>query len=139
SARHLIARSAALRAAVESGDSAAAQTAARALIATHHMDSLTILRGGRVLARAGAVHALAPISGEIVGASGATAGRFIASVWADAGLIAEATGLTGAQTVIRSGDRTVAGKLTLSRRALADSGTVTLAGKPREYTSFPAA
>jgi hypothetical protein len=139
SAYHLIGASSSLRDAVERGDAAAALQAAKALIATGHMDGLTLLRGGRVLASAGTSQALAPLTGNIVGASGSVVGQFVTSVWANRGLIAEITGVTGAGTIVRSGTLTVAGKFRLPATSLPDSGTLTLAGARRIYTSFPAA
>jgi hypothetical protein len=139
SAYHLIGASSSLREAVERGDAAAAREAAKALIATGHMDGLTLMRGGRVLASAGTSQALAPLTGNIVGASGSVVGQFVTSVWANRGLIAEITGVTGAGTIVRSGTLTVAGKFRLPATSLPDSGTLTLAGARRIYTSFPAA
>jgi hypothetical protein len=138
SARYLITHSRALSHAVERGDSSAARAAANELIATGHMVSLTVLRGASVLARAGTSRALAPLSGQLIGAGGAPIGSFIASVWSNSGLIAETTGVTGAETVIRHRASTVDGKFPLPPRRLQARGTLSAAGEQYAYTSFPA-
>jgi hypothetical protein len=139
SARALIGESRALSLAVESGDARAAHAAAEELIATGHMVKLTVLRGGRELTSAGAAHALAPLEGSIVGASGAVVGRYLASVWSEEGLIDELHGVTGAQMIIRRSDRTLHGKRPLSVRTLPVSGMLARGGAHYAFSSFPAA
>jgi hypothetical protein len=138
SALHLISASIPLRKAMEAGDPRAARAAARALIATGHMTNLRVMRGGRVLAGVGSPGALAPLSGTLPSAAGAPIGTFVASVWADAGLIAETNGIAEGQTVLRAGGRTIAGAIELPPGELPAHGTLIHDGVPDQYTSYPA-
>src|SRR2546423_14241354 len=65
-ALRLIARSVPLREAIRAGDPAAARAAAQALIATHHLTNLRLVRDGRILADVGAPQAVTPLQGTIV-------------------------------------------------------------------------
>jgi hypothetical protein len=94
-----------------------------------------VLRGGRVLADAGGP-AVAPLHGTLLGSSGKPIGSYIASVWADEGLIDETNGVTGGRIALRVGERSVGGSLALPARPLAREGTLTLGGRRYEYTSF---
>ncbi len=138
SALAFIARSSALREAVEANDPAGMRAAARTLIATGHMTNLTILRGSRMLASVGSPRALAPLHGSILSASGAPIATFLASVWADNGLVDELNGVAEGYTSLREGAHTIAGVLALPARPLAPEGTLTIRGVEYRYTSFPA-
>jgi hypothetical protein len=139
SALSFITRSSALRQAVERDDPSAARTAAQALIATGHMTNLRVLREGRVLADVGAPDALAPLHGAIVGASGASIGTFVASVWADNGFVQETDGIAQGVTALRERGRSIAASFALPPGELPAQGTLTMRGTDYAYTSFPAA
>jgi hypothetical protein len=136
---HFISRSSALREAVEHGDSGAARRAAQALVATGHMTSLTVLRGGQTLAEAGSPNALAPLRGSILSAAGAPIGSFVTSVWADDGFIAEMQGVSEGDVALREGAHSIAGSFTLPAGELPAAGTLTEHGVAFQYTSFGAA
>jgi hypothetical protein len=136
---HYIARSSALREAVEHNNSGAARTAAEALVATGHMTSLTVLRGGQTLAEAGSAGALAPLHGSIPGAAGAPGGSFITSVWSDVGFLAEMRGVAEGDVALREGANNIAGSFPLPAGELPPAGTLTEHGVAYQYTSFPAA
>src|SRR5205823_218 len=111
----LVTRSRALREAVERGDPAAVRAAAQALIATGRITNLRVLRGAsggegasEILADAGGA-AVTPLRGTITGASGAPIARFVTSVWADSGVVAETNGIAESSTVLRAGPHTIAG------------------------------
>ena len=134
-AAHAIAASRALREAVQNGSPAAVQAAAQALVAGGRMTNLRVMAGGRVLADAGGP-AVAPLHGKLLGSSGRPIGSYIASVWADEGLIDETNGVTGGRIALRVGGRSVGGSLALPAGALAPEGTLTLGGRRYQYTSF---
>jgi hypothetical protein len=136
SAEYLITHSAALRAAVESGDQTAARSAARALLSTGHMTNITVLDGSKTLVRLGGP-ALAPIHGTLMGASGAPIATYVASVWADDGFLTEAGGITEGLVSLLSRGRSVGGSPPLAG-TLAEEGALTRSGVAYAYTSFPA-
>jgi hypothetical protein len=131
------AASPALRGAVESGQPAAGLAAARRLISEGHIADLDITAGGRALVSVGGP-ALAPLSGTITGPAGRALARYSASVWSDAGFLAEGEGITGGQVAIRADNRSLGGSPALGHRALGDAGTITIGGVASEYDSFPA-
>jgi hypothetical protein len=135
-AAHAIAASSALREAVEGANPAAVRTAARALVSGGRMTNLRVTAGGRVLADAGGP-AVAPLHGKLLGSGGRPIGSYIASVWADDGLIAETNGVTGGRIALRVGGHSVGGSLALPAGAVAPEGTLTLGGRRYQYTSFP--
>jgi hypothetical protein len=136
SAEYLIAHSQALRAAVESGDRAAALAAAHALLATGHLTNLSITRAGRPFIAVGGA-ALAPLHGTLEGAGGAPIASYVASVWADEGFLIEAGGITQGLVALRANGRSVGGSPPLGARALAQEGTLTFKHVAYAYTSFP--
>jgi hypothetical protein len=148
SAVYDIERSIPLREAVERDDPGAALAAARALIATGHVTSLTVLRGANAagtppagakrLAEVGADQALAPLRGVIAGVRGTPIATFIASVWADNGFLAEVDGLAEGLTALRENGRSIAGSFALPPGRLPAQGTLTEDGVGYRYTSFPA-
>lgn len=135
-AEYLIAHSQALRAAVESGNSAAAQAAAHALLATGHMADLSVSRAGQPFVEVGGP-ALAPLHGTLTGAGGVPIASYTASVWADEGFLIEAGGITQGLVALRAGARSVGGSPALGTRALAQEGTLTFEHVAYAYTSFP--
>ncbi len=136
SAEYLITHSPALRAAVESGNRAAASSAARALLATGHMTNLRITRDSHTFISVGGA-ALAPLQGTLTSASGGPIASYEASVWADNGFLTEAGGITQGLVALREGDRSVGGSPTLAAKALASEGALTLEHAAYRYTSFP--
>ncbi len=138
SARHMIERSAALRAAIEANDAARAVRAIRALIATGHMTNVQITTSsGRRLASVGGA-ALAPLHGTIAGAGGRPIASYLASVWSDRGFISEGSGVAEGVVVLRSGAHTIGGTLALGAGTLPAAGTTTLRGVEYQYSSLPA-
>jgi DNA-binding GntR family transcriptional regulator len=147
-AQRFIASSPALKAALASGDAAAAQSAVRALVAGGHMTNLRLIRNGTVLANAGGA-ALAPISGRLPGgASGAQPdSTYVASVWSDEGFLDEAKGVSEGTVVLRAGAHTVpvrahggtvGGSLALPPGKLPPKGSIVIGGVPYAYASFGA-
>jgi hypothetical protein len=141
-ATKLIARSSALREAIERNDPAAVQAAVRSLIATGRITNLRVLRGAgasesasQVLADAGG-GAVAPLRGTIAGASGSPIASYVTSVWSDEGIVAETNGVAQSYTVLRAGGRTVAGSLPLPAGELPPKGALRLGGVPYRYTSI---
>ena len=143
SATRIVTGSTALRQAVEAGDAGAAQAAARGLLASGHLTNLRVVRAGKTLVDVGG-GAVTPLGGTLNGASGRPIASFTTSVWSDAGIVAETSGIAEASTVVRSTPRagearTVAGEFTLPRGALPAHGTLTQGGAAYQYTSYPAA
>ncbi|MHB8234933.1 MAG: hypothetical protein ACYDHT_09805 [Solirubrobacteraceae bacterium] len=142
SALHMIESSAALRAAVESGNATQARAAARALIATGHLTNLRVVRGGTRLLDLGG-RAVAPLKGTLKDASGKPMASFQTSVWAAAGLLAEVNGIAEGQAVLRtsgatpSADHDLAGAIALPPGGLPAQGTLTRAGVAYQFTSLP--
>jgi hypothetical protein len=140
----LVTRSAALREAVERGDPRAVQAATQSLIASGRITNLRVLRGAsggesaaEILADAGGP-AVTPLRGTITGASGAPIARFLTSVWADSGIVAETNGLAESSTVLRAADRTIAGSFPVPASELPAKGTLRVGGVAYRYTSIPA-
>jgi hypothetical protein len=150
SAEYLIAHSEALRAAVESGNTAAALLAARALLKTGHLTDLSVTRGGQPFVDVGGA-ALAPLHGTLTGTNGAPIASYATSVWADEGFLIEATGIGQGLVALRDGPSWIAepgtrGVAALRTATLGDEGTLTLGDEgtltlehvPYAFTSFPA-
>ena len=140
----LIARSAALREALERNDPRAVQAAAQALIASGRITNLRVLRGAsggesaaEILADVGGA-AVTPLRGTITSASGAPIARFVTSVWADSGIVAETNGLAESSTVLRAGGRTIAGSFALPAGELPPKGTLRVGGVAYRYSSIAA-
>jgi hypothetical protein len=138
SARHMIEASLPLRQALEADSPTAARIAARELLATGHMTNLLISRGTHKLVELGG-SALTPLSGTIKDAQGNTLGSYLTSVWSNAGFIAEGNGVAEGTVALRSGSTQIGGTLALPPGPLGSEGTVTIAGVPYQYTSFPGA
>ena len=142
-AQHLVSSSAALRTAVEEDSQANTRAAALALLATAHITNLRIVRAGEVLADVGAP-AVAPLDGTITDAHGKPIASFVTSVWTDAGLLAETSGIAEGVALLRTDPaagtaQMVAGSFALPSGELPPHGTLTHNGASYAYTSFPAA
>ncbi len=140
---HAITSSIPLREAVARGDAQGARAAAEALLASGHMTDLQIQRNGHVLVSLGAPNAVAPLRGTLTGARGAAIGRFVTSVWADDGLIAETDGVTQGSLALRVAqspvaERSIAGSFALPPGKLPARGRLTEHGVEYRFSSFPA-
>jgi len=133
-----VTRSIPLREAVERDDPQAARAAAQALLASGYMTNLRVVRGNQTLAEVGGTHALAPLHGSIIGASGAPIASFSASVWADNGFVAETNGIAQGATALREHGQSIAGSFALPSGELPTQGTITIKKVAYGYTSFPA-
>jgi hypothetical protein len=134
-AHRYIAASAALRAAVQGGDAAGAQAAARALLATGRLTNLLVSRSGQTLAEAGGP-ALAPLRGTLLGAGGVPIGSYVTSVWSDAGFLAESRGISESLIALRLGSGSVGGSLELPAGELPANGTLVLARGPAPHGEY---
>jgi len=133
-----VAHSIPLREAVERDDPRAARAAAQALLATGHMTNLRVVRDNQTLADVGGTHALAPLHGSIISASGTPIASFIASVWTDNGFVAETNGITQGATALRNGGQSIAGSFALPSGEPPAQGTITINKVAYGYTSFAA-
>jgi len=136
-ARRYIETSAPLRTALERDDAIGVRAAAHALVASGHMTNLRVIARGRTLADVGGP-AVAPLSGEIVGAAHEPLASYVTSVWSDEGLLAESDGLTQARIALRVGERSVGGSQPLPRGKLPTRGELSIGGVAWQYASFPA-
>jgi hypothetical protein len=137
SAQYMITHSPALREAVESGNKAAAEAAAAALLATGHMTDLEIVRGTKTFISVGG-EALAPLHGTLLGASGSPIASYVTSVWADNGFLIEAAGITQGEVDLRAAGRSISGSLALPPGALAKEGALSFDHVDYQFTSVPA-
>jgi hypothetical protein len=137
SAQYMITHSAALRKAVETGNKAAAQAAAAALLASGHMTNLRVMHGTQIFISAGG-KALAPLRGTLLGASGSPIATYVTSVWADNGFLTEATGITQGEVDLRADGRSIAGSVTLPPGTLAKEGALTFSQVKYQFTSLHA-
>jgi len=137
-AERFIAKSRALREAVEHGDSGAARSATQALVATGHLTDLRVLRGAQTLADVGSEGALAPMHGSILSATGAPIGSFVTSVWAGTGFLSEMKGVIEGDIALREGSRSIDGSFALPPGELPPAGMLTEHGTVFQYASFPA-
>jgi len=136
SAEYMITHSAPLREALERRDRTAARAALRTLLASGHMSDVGIELDGRSFVQAGGP-ALAPLRGTLQDARGAPLATYTASVWADEGFLSEGGGITQGVVVLRSGDHSLGGSISLPA-GLAAEGALTRAGVAYRYTSFAA-
>jgi hypothetical protein len=137
SANYLITTSTALRAAIESGNKAAARVAAKALLATGHVAALRVMRGTQTFINVGGP-ALTPLRGTLVGADGAPLATYVASVWADSGFLTEAGGITQALVVLSQDGHSLGGSPALSTAGLTTEGVLTREHVVYRYISLPA-
>jgi hypothetical protein len=122
---HRVQSSAALRNAVNAGNAAAARAALRALM-LGQIARVQVLRGGRVLAQAGSGVAIAPARGSIPG----TSATFVLSTQLAHSYLQVVRQVTGAQVVLLSGGRRLAGTIGgLPPSGLPPAGPVRIAGR----------
>jgi hypothetical protein len=137
-AMRLVKGSHALREAVEHDDSAAARTAAQALLASGHLTNLMVIHGAKTLADVGSEGALAPLHGSILNAAGVPIASFVTSVWADRGFLSELKGVVEGDIALREGSHSLDGSFALPSGELPPAGTLTEHGTVFQYASFPA-
>jgi hypothetical protein len=101
SATRRLARSSALARAVARDDSVGTRAALRPLLRSQ-IHRIVVTRGGRVLARFGAVPALAPVRGVIRDAAGRPVGRYVLAVGEEKALVDIVRALTGAKVSVRA-------------------------------------
>jgi hypothetical protein len=122
---HRVQSSSTLARAVNSGNSAGAGAALRALM-VGQIVRVEILRGGRVLAQAGSGVAIAPVRGSIPG----TSATFVLSTQSDRSYLQVVHQVTGAQVLLLSGARRLAGTIGGPPPAsLPAAGALTYAGQ----------
>ncbi len=133
---HRVQSSSALQGAVNSDNSAAAAAALRELM-LGQIVRVEVLRGGRVLARAGSGVAIAPVRGPIPG----TSATFVLSTQSDRSYLQVVHQVTGAQVLLTTGAAGGAHRLagTIAGPPLASlpaAGPVTVAGRPFQTTTL---
>jgi hypothetical protein len=119
---HRVQSSAALTSAIDSDSAAGARAALRALL-LGQIVRIEVLRGGHVLADAGAGSAIAPVRGAIPG----TDASFVLSVQADSGYVQVARQVTGAQVLLNPA------------AGVPDGGALTRAGQSYRVVSLSGA
>lgn len=131
---HRVTSSTALIAAARAGNAAATRSALRALL-LGQIARIEVLRGGHVLAAAGSGGAVAPVSGTLPGTGGA---RYELSVQSDRTYTQVTNQVTGAEVLLLSGPRAVAGTISLpgSVRVPA-SGALAIGSRSYQVTSLP--
>ena len=118
------------------GNSASATGAALRELLKVQIVRIEVLRGGHVLAGAGSGPAVAPVRGSISG-TGAT---YVLSVQSDEDYLQVAHQITGAQVLLLSGDRRLAGTFAgPAASAVPTSGTVNYAGESYQVASVSGA
>ena len=127
---HRVQSSAALTAAIDSGNAGGARTALQGLLAGQIV-RVEILRGGRVFAQAGSGAAIAPAHGLLPG----TSASFILSTQPVHAYLQVVHQVTGAQVLLRAGAHSLAGTLGGSLPASAPgAGALMLTGE--SYQTF---
>jgi hypothetical protein len=131
---HRVTSSTALIAAARAGDAAGTRAALHSLL-LGQIARIEVLRGGHVLASAGSGAAVAPVSGTLPGAGGA---RYELSVQSDRTYTQVTNQVTGAEVLLLSGPRPVAGTISVpgSLRVPA-SGPVAIGSRSYQVTSLP--
>ena len=139
---HRVQSSAALASAIDAGNASGARSALRALL-LGQIVRLEVLRGGRVLASAGAGPAIAPVRGSIPG----TGASFVLSVQSDSSYMQVSSQVSGAQVLLLS--TSTAGGTPTRRLAgtipgpppssVPDSGTLSYAGHSYQVASLTGA
>jgi hypothetical protein len=129
---HRVQSSSALQGAVNSGSSSAAGAALRELT-LGQIVRVEVLRGGHVLAQAGSGSAIAPVRGSIPG----TSGTFVLSTQSDHSYLQVIHQVTGAQVLLSTGSRRLAGTIGGPPPAsLPADGPVTFAGQSFQTTTL---
>ena len=127
--------STALRAAASAGDARATAAALRSLLAGQ-IARVQVLRGGRVLASAGSGAAIAPVAGSLPGTGGA---RFVLSVQSDRTYLQVTKQVTGAEVMLLSGARRLAGTIAAPSGAVPASGAVKVGSREFQVASVSGA
>jgi hypothetical protein len=132
-ATHRVASSAALIAAVRTGDAAATGAALRSLL-LGQIIRIEVLRSGHVLAAAGSGAAVAPVTGTLPGTGGA---RYELSVQSDHTYTQVASQVTGAQVLLLSGSHLLDGTTSLPASVrVPESGPVTIGSRTYQASTL---
>jgi hypothetical protein len=132
---HRVQSSAALTAAIASGNAGGARTALQGLLAGQIV-RVEILRNGRVFAQAGSGAAIAPAHGLLPG----TSASFILSTQPTHAYLQVVHQVTGAQVLLRAGAHPLTGTLGGSFPARSPSaGALTLGGESYQSSTLPGA
>ena len=133
-------RDPALTGALVTGNAPAARARARQLLASGPARRLRLTRGARVLADVGSANATAPASRRLLGPSGATVGRIEASVITADAYARLVKSITGLETIVRSGGRTLGtSRPGITPGTLPDVGDARIADRDYRVASFDAA
>ena len=125
--------------AVARNDRRATRAAVTALLYNHtHIVRLRVTRGARLLSDVGGPDILAPSTGVLRDASGATIGQFVMSLQDDLGFRLLTRRFTATHVVLRMGARVIQGAVAGAPSALPDSGPVTIRGVRYRLFSFTA-
>lgn len=132
----IVERSPAFRAAVLTGDARATRAAIVGFFRAHlHVVRVRVERAGRLLVDVGGPYVLAPIPGVIRGPHGQAA-HFELAIQDDLGFTILARAFTGAQTLMRIGERQVMGTLRPGPARIPDRGQVSYRGVTYRAYSF---
>jgi hypothetical protein len=133
----IVERSPAFRAAVSAGDAQATRAAIIGFFRAHlHIVRVRVERAGRLLVDVGGPYVLAPIPGVIRGPHGEVVARFELAIQDDLGFTILARAFTGAQTLMRIGQRQVMGTLRPGPARIPDRGPVSYRGVAYQAYSF---
>jgi hypothetical protein len=132
-------RSRAFREAVLAGNAAATRAAIIGFFRSHlHVVRVRVIRGGRLLVDVGGPYVLAPIPGTVRNARGRAVAHFQLAIQDDMGFMLLAHAFTGAQVLMREGQRQVMGSLTPGPASLPDRGRLVYRGTTYRVYSFDA-
>ncbi|HEY5045550.1 MAG TPA: hypothetical protein VII53_06810 [Solirubrobacteraceae bacterium] len=132
---HRVQSSSALAGAIDSGNSAAARAALRALL-LNQIVRVEVVRGGRVFAQAGSGPAIAPVHGSIPG----TSATFVLSTQSDHAYLQVVQQVTGAQVLLLAGSHRLTGTIGGAPPTGAPAeGPLTLAGQSYQSFTLPGA
>jgi hypothetical protein len=132
---HRMQSSSALAAAIDSDDPTAARSALGALL-LGQIVRVEVLRSGRVFAQAGSGAAIAPVRGSIPG----TSATYVLSTQSDRTYLQVVHQVTGAQVVLLTGTRRLAGTIGGAAPAsLPAAGTVSYAGQSYQTSTLTGA
>jgi hypothetical protein len=127
---------ASLRTALAAGDYATAASVTRAIVSSGGIAQLRVFARGHLVASAGSAQQLiAPVSRPIVDSSGTVYGRALFTAQSARGLADVVRYLTGAQVLLRSGRRQLAGTFR-GPRSLPRSGALDYGGVSYRVASF---
>ncbi len=131
-------RSAALVAAVQSGDGTAVRTALAPLI-HGQLARVRVLVGGNALAEYGKAEAIAPVTAPLRNASGARIGTLVASEQGARGYIDTVSSFVGSPVLVRAGSQQLAGTSLRAPSKLPESGEAGFGGRRYSVYSFAGA